>query len=309
MAPKRDLRRDQAYEIYKQHGGKIANRQIAEILDVPEKTIGSWKSVNKDNWEAKLAADTNGVLQSQERSTPIEKGGTSPPQTKQKPVQPQGVPKLKEHDLSLKQRLFVQEYIVDLNGTQAAIRAGYKAKNARVQAAQLLAKLNIRQAVRQAMADRIERTQINQDWVLERLVKLASYNLRDFANLAIVRRIFETKSGDVLEDEIQTVVLNPDFDGTIAKSLYQDKDGIKLDMPDRVRALELIGKHVGMFGGKHRIEMDRERLALEKKRVEIEEAKQNGGAEDEKAKAWSDAVKRMDERRKKREQQQGGDTP
>lgn len=77
MAPKRDQRRDKAYEIYKQHGGKIQNRQIANMLDLPERTVGGWKS--KDHWDDKLAVETNGVLQSTERSTPIEKGGTSPP--------------------------------------------------------------------------------------------------------------------------------------------------------------------------------------------------------------------------------------
>ena len=57
MARQRNPKRDEAYEIYKQHNGDITNRAIAEMLDVPEKTIGSWKS--KDNWVGKL----NGVLQ------------------------------------------------------------------------------------------------------------------------------------------------------------------------------------------------------------------------------------------------------
>ncbi|WGF40263.1 MULTISPECIES: phage terminase small subunit [Lysinibacillus] len=67
MARARDPNRDKAFEIYKEHNGDITNRAIAEKLGVPEKTIGSWKSKSKDNWNEKL----NGVLQTDERSTPI----------------------------------------------------------------------------------------------------------------------------------------------------------------------------------------------------------------------------------------------
>lgn len=65
MARARDPNRDKAFEIYKQHNGEITNRAIAEILDCPEKSIGGWKS--KDKWNDKL----NGVLQTNERSTPM----------------------------------------------------------------------------------------------------------------------------------------------------------------------------------------------------------------------------------------------
>ena len=67
MARQRDPNRDKAFEIYKEHNGDITNRAIAEMLGVPEKTIGSWKSKSKDNWNERL----NGVLQTDERSTPI----------------------------------------------------------------------------------------------------------------------------------------------------------------------------------------------------------------------------------------------
>ncbi len=70
MARARDPNRDKAFEIYKEHNGDITNRAIAEMLGVPEKTIGSWKSKSKDNWNEKL----NGVLQTDERSTPNKAG-------------------------------------------------------------------------------------------------------------------------------------------------------------------------------------------------------------------------------------------
>ena len=71
--------------------------------------------------------------------------------------------------LTPKQAQFVQEYLVDLNGTQAAIRAGYSQRGATVQASWLLANPKVQLAVQQAVVARVERTQIDQDWVLDNL--------------------------------------------------------------------------------------------------------------------------------------------
>ena len=71
MARVRSPNRDKAFEIYKESSGNIANREIAKILDISEKTISGWKV--KDKWNEKL----NGVLQTEKRSTPLKrnKGG------------------------------------------------------------------------------------------------------------------------------------------------------------------------------------------------------------------------------------------
>ena len=71
MARVRSPNRDKAFEIYKESSGNIANREIAKILDISEKTISGWKV--KDKWNEKI----NGVLQTEKRSTPLKrnKGG------------------------------------------------------------------------------------------------------------------------------------------------------------------------------------------------------------------------------------------
>lgn len=86
MARVRSPNRDKAFEIYKESDGKIANREIANILGISEKSISGWKT--KDKWNEKL----NGALQKEKRSTPKEKrnkGGqpgnknaTGPPRNK-----------------------------------------------------------------------------------------------------------------------------------------------------------------------------------------------------------------------------------
>ncbi|CAK7061024.1 MAG: hypothetical protein EUB_03497 [Eubacterium sp.] len=69
MPRQRSPGRDQAFEIFKKHNGNIENRRIAEMLDISEKTVGGWKC--KDKWSERL----NGVLQTDKRSTPKQKGG------------------------------------------------------------------------------------------------------------------------------------------------------------------------------------------------------------------------------------------
>lgn len=73
-----------------------------------------------------------------------------------------------------RQALFIREYLVDLNATQAAIRAGYKAHSAEVHASRLLSKANIRRAVDTAMARRAARTDITADRVLMKLWAIAN---------------------------------------------------------------------------------------------------------------------------------------
>ncbi len=77
-------------------------------------------------------------------------------------------------DLTPKQARFVEEYLLDLNATQAATRAGYSKKTANEQGAQLLAKLSIREAVAEARAVRSKRTEITQDEVIQGLKKEAT---------------------------------------------------------------------------------------------------------------------------------------
>ena len=75
--------------------------------------------------------------------------------------------------LNPKQKRFVKEYCVDLNGTQAAIRAGYSKKTANEQAAQILAKLSIQEAVKEEQSKIEGRIDITQDKVAQEIAKIA----------------------------------------------------------------------------------------------------------------------------------------
>lgn len=81
--------------------------------------------------------------------------------------------------LTLKQERFVQEYLVDLNATQAAIRAGYSAKTASRIGPELLGKPCISEAIQKAIKKREKRTEVTQDYVIEKLKEIAEKDASD----------------------------------------------------------------------------------------------------------------------------------
>lgn len=152
-------------------------------------------------------------------------------------------------NLTDKQQRFVEEYLTDLNATQAAIRAGYKAtsKNSfEVIGYQLLQKSSVSERIQLAMAERSRRTGINQDRVIRELARIAFVNPQNVINSedASVR-------ADASEDDlacIQSVKVKT-MDGDKGSSVERE-----VRLADKMRALELLGKHLGMF--KDKIELD-----------------------------------------------------
>lgn len=82
--------------------------------------------------------------------------------------------------LSPKRKRFVEEYLVDFNGAQAAIRAGYSKKTARTQAERLLTKVDVKEAVAEGQARKREESELSQIRVLEEFATIALSNISDF---------------------------------------------------------------------------------------------------------------------------------
>lgn len=161
--------------------------------------------------------------------------------------------------LTDKQKRFVEEYLVDLNATQAAIRAGYSEKTAEVIGYENLRKPQIATAIDHAMLVRQKRTEITQDMVLRELARVAFANGADFARIVSkdtsVTAVDEDGNLQETVRRVQSVELvdtdsvDPDKRAAIA-GIKEGKYGIEVSSYDKVRALELLGKHLGLFDGK-----------------------------------------------------------
>lgn len=140
--------------------------------------------------------------------------------------------------MTKKQKRFIEEYLIDLNATQAAIRAGYSPKTAKDIGCENLAKPNISDAIDKAMAERSRRTGINQDRILLELARIG---------LAKITDVVDPDTGKILpnasEDDlacIQSIKIKPNEFGTEREVKLYDKKSALVDL----------GKHLGMFKDK-----------------------------------------------------------
>lgn len=149
--------------------------------------------------------------------------------------------------LSAKQARFVEEYLLDLNATQAAIRAGYSRKTAEQQGPRLLGNVGVAAAIAAAQAARSKRTEITQDRVLAELAKIGFSDLRKTM----------TKGGSLMDPQAwddETAGAIAAIEVVTRPSGDVDEDGNravehvhKIKAWDKLSALEKLGKHLGMF--------------------------------------------------------------
>lgn len=150
--------------------------------------------------------------------------------------------------LNAKQQRFVDEYLIDLNATQAAIRAGYSVKTAKEIGCENLTKPNIQEAIEKLMAERSKRTGVNQDRVIQELARIAFVNPQNVINAddGSVR-------ADASDDDLACI------QSVKVKTMSGDKgysEEREVRLNDKMKALELLGKHLGMFKDKVELETD-----------------------------------------------------
>ncbi len=138
--------------------------------------------------------------------------------------------------MSEKAGRFVEEYLIDLNATQAAIRAGYSARSAGSIGCELLKRPAVRDAVQKAQAERSRRTGVNADRVLQELAKVSFVNPADVLDLSN-----GSVNTDAALDDLACIA------GIKVK--YYAGEIVERDVRlcDKVKALELCGRHLGMF--------------------------------------------------------------
>ncbi|MEW7854788.1 terminase small subunit [Pseudomonas chlororaphis] len=175
--------------------------------------------------------------------------------------------------LTAKQQRFVDEYLKDLNGTQAAIRAGYSAKSAAVIAAENLIKPNVQVAISEGMQQRSSRTGITADRVLQELGRLAFLDIRKAYNadgsLKPVHELDDDTAAAIAGMDVAEIGSGEDVIGFVKKIKLSDKKG----------ALELVMRHLGMLSPPGHVALDAElkRLEIEKRRAELKLLEKGGG--------------------------------
>lgn len=178
--------------------------------------------------------------------------------------------------LTDKQKRFCDEYLIDLNATQAAIRAGYSQKTAMQIGEQNLRKLEIQEYIQKRMKDREKRTEITQDKVLQEIARIAFDDIKNYL------RFYTDEEGNV-----RTEVKDSDtIDTRNISEVSCGKDGqFKFKVYCKDNALNMLGKHLGMFTDKvesknvnenYNYDMDAKRFAQNATAEEIKRFEKQG---------------------------------
>ena len=150
-------------------------------------------------------------------------------------------------NLTPKQQRFADEYLIDLNATQAAIRAGYSPKSAEQQGSALLRNPKVRAYIDTRMAEHSRRTGVTQERIIRELARIAFLDPTQLVNMDTAELLENAAADDraaIASVKVKTI---PTPEGT----------GLEREVrfADKIKALELLGKRFGMFIDRQQVEV------------------------------------------------------
>lgn len=268
--------REKAKEIYLEHDGKIPLVDIAEQIGRPPGTVRGWKS--KDNWDDYLS----GTLQDKmERSKTTEQSKTK--KKKQKKTVAKKIIKevVANEELTDKQQLFCIYYLKYFNATKAyqkaygtnydtSMRAGHR----------LLRNVEIKQQIEKLKAERMHGIYLDGKDILQKYIDIAFADITDYVEFGQEDIVLKDDAGNPLLDkngEEITILRNyvnfkssDEVDGTIISEVSKGKDGVKIKLQDKMKALDFLSKHIGLLSAQDQVKIETEKTKTQKLQLEIE---------------------------------------
>jgi len=149
-------------------------------------------------------------------------------------------------ELTPKQQRFCEEYIIDLNAAQAAIRAGYGEKSARSKASQLLTKVNIQNEVQRLKAKRSKRVQLDADDIVQELMRVGYSNIRDYLTVDEDGEVYIKNFDDIDRDKLAAVE-SVKVNVTKNKDESREYKTTQFKLHNKLTALDQLCRHLGLF--------------------------------------------------------------
>lgn len=267
MPRARDPNRDKAFEIYKKHKGKIQNREISKLLNVPEKTVSGWKC--KDKWNQKL----NGVLRKNTEYSESKKNV-------EKDVAVEEVNQVIENsELTDKQRLFCICYVRCFNATKAyqkAYECSYE--TAMANGYKMLRNTQIKSEIHNLKQTRLNREFLSEEDIFQMYMDIAFADITDYVSFGretvevmgafgpVQVKNEKTGKKEILKREINTVRFkeSDSVDGRLISEIKQGKDGASIKLADKMKALQWLSDHMNLATEEQKARIEQIRAKTER---------------------------------------------
>lgn len=250
-------------EIRKEYeAGGVTLKELAEKHGVKDTTLRSRK--NREKWD-----------ETQRNGNATQRKNVA---TKKREKSSGHEPVIENDELTEKQRLFCLYYIKSFNGTMAAIKAGYAADSAHVEASRQLRKAKVGAEIKRLKGQMRSELFIDAMDVLNKYVKIAFADITDYAvfgkkEVEVMGMYGPVKDeeGNVVTKEINYVDFKESavVDGSIITEVKQGKDGVSVKLADKMKALDKLAEYFDLFPDKFKREVEREKLKAKQEEVEI----------------------------------------
>lgn len=257
MSRARSPNRDKAFEIYKQHNGEILLKDIATQLDVSESTVRSWK--NRYKWDNEISA-TSQKNKCNIANKKVIKENKETHTKKLKKIE-----NSLSDELTEKQRLFCIYYIENFNATKAYQKAyDCNYQTARRCGSRLLTNVGIKKEIDKLTNECLEEQEINSKLLSKRIfqkyIDIAFADITDYITFGKQER--EGEFGPYTVNYVDLKDSN-NVDGGLISEVSQGKDGIKIKLQDKMKALQWLSDRTDMLSDNDRNKLDIELLKLE----------------------------------------------
>lgn len=289
MPRHRNPNRAKAFEIYKEHGGIITNREIAKLLGEDEKVVAVWKS--RDKWKV--------VQQSNEScTTNIE---YKKKRANKKAIAGEVNQVIENPELTDKQRLFCCLYIKCFNATKAYQKAyGCSYEVAASNGYRMMENDGVKNEIQRLKQNRLNREMLSEEDVFQKYMDIAFADITDYVEFGretvpvmgpfgpVVVKDEETGEKAEIKKEINVVRFKEsiEVDGTLISEIKQGKDGASIKLADRMKALQWISDHMDLATAEQKARIE----VLKSKVIQRDEAK-------EQAQDWKAAIIEIAKRR------------
>lgn len=272
MARARSPSREKAKELYISSNGSIKLVDIAKELNIKDSQVRKWKS--QDKWED----DLKGALPNAKGNVPF----SIPKKDTKEKSEVESV--LKNAELTDKQKLFCIYYIKYFNATKAYKKAyGCNYNVANAEGYKLLVKPCVKAEIEKLKRNKLNRVMLSEDDIFQRYMDIAFADITDFVE-------FGKKEIEVINDigVTETVEINyvdfmdhKEVDGTLISEVSKGKDGVKIKLQDKMKALQWLSDRMDLLptNTKIRLENEKSKLELDVMKLELDIMK-HGGEED-----------------------------